>query len=134
LASDTQHSLTSRWRLEAPARLSYTIAHGAQAIVIGTRRWDRNTPTGHWVFSRQLPSLPEPATTWTTARDAHIIARSASTLAVSFADPAIPAFYTLTLDRRTLRPRTLHMIANAHFMTDRYLNFSPSRQIRPPRR
>jgi hypothetical protein len=134
LASGPRYALISRWRLEAPDRTSYTIAGGAGAIVIGRRRWDRNTPSARWVPSPQLPRLPQPATAWTTARDAHIIARSALTLTLSFADPTIPAFYTLTLDRRTLRPRTLHMISNAHFMTDRYLGFSPSRQIRPPRK
>jgi hypothetical protein len=52
---------------------------------------------------------------------------------VSFVDPVLGAFFVLTFDRHTLRPRILHMTASAHFMTDRYAGFSPGRQIRPPR-
>ena len=52
---------------------------------------------------------------------------------VSFADPGLGAFFTATFDGRTLRPRVVHMISNAHFMTDRYLGFNPAREIHPPR-
>jgi len=52
---------------------------------------------------------------------------------VSFADPTVPAYFTLTLDKHTLLPRVLHMVAPAHFMVDRYTGFDAPRAIRPPR-
>jgi hypothetical protein len=132
LASDETHSLVARWRLEAPNRLTYTIKDGAQAIVVGSRRWDRDRAGARWAESAQTP-LPQPNTQWTYAANAHVIARTPRTLTVSFADPTVPAWFTVVFDRGSLRPRVLHMTASAHFMTDRYLNFDRPRAIRPPR-
>jgi copper transport protein len=133
LASDPAHAIVVRWRLERPDRIAYAVAGSAQAVVIGRRRWDRATPHARWQASPQDPRLPQPATQWKYAANAHVIAHNGRWETVSFADPTIPAFFTLTLDAHTLRPRVLHMTAAAHFMTDRYLEFSPAREIRPPR-
>ena len=132
LASDRRHAITATWRLEKPNRVSYVIPGGAQGIVIGARRWDRNTPNGRWRESAQTP-LPQPATQWTSATNAHVLAEGRTTVTVSFADPTIPGFFTVTLDARTLRPRVLRMTAAAHFMTDRYESFNEPPRIRPPR-
>ncbi|HEX7527434.1 MAG TPA: hypothetical protein VF327_14050, partial [Gaiellaceae bacterium] len=132
LASDEAHVLVTRWRLERPNRIAYSIADGAQGIVIGNRRWDRDAPDGRWIESVQTP-LTQPAAQWASATNAHVLARTASTTTVSFVDPTIPGYFTITLDRQTLRLRALHMTASAHFMTDRYLGFNASRAIRPPR-
>ncbi|HET8894981.1 MAG TPA: copper resistance protein CopC [Gaiellaceae bacterium] len=133
LASDPVHSITAVWRLEKPARVAYSIAGGgAQGIVIGDRRWDRLAPGKPWQESPQTP-LPQPATQWTYATSAHVIADTARTTTVSFADPTIPAYFTVTLDKRTLLPSVLHMVAPAHFMVDRYLSFNAPRAIRAPR-
>lgn len=132
IASDESHALVARWRLEQPNRIMYTIAGGAQGIVIGNRRWDRDTPNGRWIESAQTP-LSQPATVWTSATNAHVVAQTSSTLTVAFVDPTIPAYFTVTLDRQTLRLRVLHMTASAHFMTDSYLGFNAPRAIRPPR-
>jgi len=132
LASDPTHELETRWRLERPDRIEYAIAGGPAAVVIGARRWDRSTPKGRWQESAQTP-LPQPATIWTSAASAHVLARTRRTITVSFVDPTIPAFFTVTFDRRTLLPRLLQMTASAHFMTDRYTSFNGPRAIRPPR-
>ncbi len=132
LASDPTHVVLAQWRLERPNRVSYAIARGAQGIVIGSRRWDRDSPRSRWQESAQTP-LPQPATQWTSTANPHVLAQTAKTTTVSFADPTIPAYFTLTLDRRTLLPRLLHMTAPAHFMTDRYVGFNEPRAIRPPR-
>ena len=58
------------------------------------------------------------------ATNAHVIAQTPSTTTVSFADPTIPAYFTVTFDRKTLRPRVMHMTAASHFMTDTYLGFN----------
>jgi copper transport protein len=132
LASDSTHSLVARWTLERPDRVEYSIPGGAQGIVIGTRRWDRDTPHGRWIASAQT-LLPQPATQWTSATNAHVIERTRTTTTVSFVDPGIPAWFTVSFDRRTLRPRVLRMTAAAHFMVDSYLAFNEPRAIRPPR-
>jgi hypothetical protein len=132
LASDPAHAIETHWHLERPNRLTYAIAGGPAAVVIGPRRWDRDTPRGRWVESTQTP-LPQPATQWTHAANAHVLAETRRTITVSFVDPAVPAYFTVTLDRRTLLPRILRMTASAHFMTDRYAGFNEPPAIRPPR-
>lgn len=59
--------------------------------------------------------------------------RTVDRVGADAADPAIPAYFTVTLDRHTLLPRVLHMTASAHFMTETYLGFNEPRAIRPPR-
>jgi hypothetical protein len=128
LASGQGSAIDSRWRVEAPNRLAYVIPGGAQAIVIGGRRWDRETPTGRWIESSQTPALPQPSTQWTFATNAHLLAGDV----LAFADPTIPAFFSIQLGHDG-RPRVLHMTAAAHFMTDRYVTYDSGRALRPPR-
>jgi copper transport protein len=132
LASDLTHAIDTRWRLERPNRFTYAIAGGPDAVVIGPRRWDRDTPHARWIESAQTP-LPQPATQWIYAANAHVLAETRRTITVSFVDPTIPAYFMVTLDRRTLLPCVLHMTASAHFMTDRYAGFNEPPAIRPPR-
>jgi copper transport protein len=132
LASDVTHALVAHWILEKPNRVEYSIPGGAQGIVIGAKRWDREKPRGRWVESAQTP-LTQPATQWTHAANAHVVAQTSTTKIVSFADPTIPAWFTVSFDRRTLRPRVMRMTAAAHFMVDSYLAFNEPRAIRPPR-
>jgi copper transport protein len=132
LASDVTHALVAHWILEKPDRIEYSIAGGAQGIVIGSKRWDRETPTGKWIESDQTP-LPQPATQWTHATNAHVLAQTPDTITISFVDLTIPAWFTVSFDRRTMRPRVLRMTAAAHFMVDTYNAFNEPRAIRPPR-
>jgi hypothetical protein len=62
-----------------------------------------------------------------------VIGRTSRTTTVSFVDPTVPAYFTVTIDRYTLLPRLLHMTASAHFMTHRYVSFDRPRAILPPR-
>ncbi len=133
LASSPTDVIHARWRLERPDRLAYAVTGSGAGIVIGNRRWDRGSAHGRWQRSRQDPALPQPHTQWERATNAHLLSVAGRWETVSFADPGFGAFFTLTFDRRTLRPRVLHMTAAAHFMTDRYLGFSPRREIRAPR-
>jgi copper transport protein len=132
LRSDKTHAITAHWLLEKPNRVEYSIPGGAQGIVIGKRRWDRSTPRARWQESAQT-ILPQPATQWNSATNAHVIADDGATKTVSFADPTIPAYFTVRLDAKTLQPRVLHMTAAAHFMRDSYEAFSLPRAIFPPR-
>jgi copper transport protein len=133
LASSPTDAIVARWRLERPNRLSYLVNGEGGGVVIGTRRWDQQSPHGRWVPSSQNPALPQPNTLWEHATNAHLLSVDGRWETVSFADPELGAFFTATIDRRTLRPRVLHMVAAAHFMTDRYTDFNGAREIRPPR-
>jgi methionine-rich copper-binding protein CopC/putative copper export protein len=132
LASSPTEAITARWRLEQPNRLSYVVEKQGGGIVIGGHRWDQLSAHGRWVPSTQDPPLPEPNTLWEHATNAHLLSVDGRWETVSFADPGLGAFFTVTFDRGTLRPRVLHMVATAHFMTDGYLGFNPAREIHPP--
>ncbi len=134
LASSPTDKIVARWRLEPPNRMSYALDGEGGGIVIGTRRWDRSSLHGRWLARSQNPALPQPNTLWEHATNAHVLFVAGRWETVSFADPALAAFFTATFDRRTLRPRVVHMVAAAHFMTDRYVGFNRARQIRAPRR
>ena len=132
LASDVTHAIVAHWTLEKPNRIEYTIPGGAQGIVIGAKRWDREKPTGRWIESSQTP-LPQPATQWTHATNARVLDQTSTTITVSFVDSTIPAWFTVRFDRKTLLPRFLQMTAAAHFMVETYRTFNAPRAIRPPR-
>jgi hypothetical protein len=77
-------------------------------VIIGARRWDRMSPNGRWRRSAQSP-LHEPEPFWGEGRirNAHVIATrstaSGAVVVVSFFAPAIPAWFTIDVDRRTWR-------------------------------
>jgi copper transport protein len=125
LASSPTNVLISRWRLEAPNRVAYTIRGGSQAVVIGAHRWDRASPRAPWVESSQTP-LPQPTVPFRRATNVWQI----STHDVVFVDPTIPGYFDLEFHER---PTALHMIAAAHFMTDRYVSFGSAPRLRAPR-
>jgi hypothetical protein len=64
--------------------------------------------------------------------NAYLLATTARSYLVSFMNPAVPAWFTLRLDRRTLLPRMLQMTAPAHFMLHRYTAFNAQPRIKPP--
>jgi hypothetical protein len=47
--------------------------------------------------------------------------------------PETPAWFTVVLDRQTLRTLDLRMITTAHFMHDVYGPFNQPFRLRPPR-
>jgi hypothetical protein len=130
LASNPTHRVLTRFEMVAPDRLAYRIRGGQHAIVVGARRWDRS-PGGRWIPSAQTP-LDIPSAPWSIIRDARLIDRTPRLLRVAFLDPTVPAWFDVTLDRRTLRTLDMHMTAAAHFMHDRYLRFNEPLRIVPP--
>lgn len=131
LASSPRNRVVSAFTLEAPNRLEYRIRGGASGIIIGSQRWDR-APGGKWQSSTQEPT-PQPEPIWAGHfTNAFLLHTTASTYVVSFLKPIGPAWFTVTLDRRTLLPRTLHMTAPAHFMTHHYTRFNAPRVVKPP--
>ncbi|MGI8422244.1 MAG: hypothetical protein ACR2MU_08320, partial [Gaiellaceae bacterium] len=131
LSSGTGKALDTLWREESPNRYSYAIRRGPSAIVIGSRRYDK---TGkRWIPGPQQP-LPFPATQWKgPVTNAFLLHQDARTQDVVMLDRGIPAWFTLHIDRRTGRLRSLEMIATAHFMRHDYLGYDEPRRIFPPR-
>jgi hypothetical protein len=137
LRSGPTGGLLTTWRLKAPHDLEYTIRGGADAVVIGERRWDRNDPGAPWRRSQQLPALTVPEPAWgEVATNAHLLGTSTvngrQVWVVSFANPNTPAWFTAWIERKTYRPLQLRMTAAAHFMFHRYLEFNGPLRIRPP--
>jgi hypothetical protein len=136
LASDPEHVVTSSWQVQAPDRLAYQIVKGYSAVVVGKHRWDK-PPGGRWKHSPQLP-LTQPTPPWTTATNAHVLGatkvRGRPALRVSFYDPETPGWFTVVLERKTLRTLELHMITTAHFMHEVYGAFNAAPEIRAPGR
>lgn len=138
LRSKPTGGLLTTWSLKAPNEVEYRIRGGASAIVLGTRRWDRDRPGGAWRRSQQLPALQVPQPAWgALATNAYVLGDGSiggrPVWIVSFANPSIPAWFTAWVERRTYRPLQLRMTAAAHFMFHRYVAFDRPLTIRPPR-
>jgi len=131
LASSPTHAIRARFEVAAPNRLTYRIAGGGEAVVIGGRRWDRASRSEAWIPSPQTP-LRLPTTTWTSVRDARLVASGPRFATVTFLDPHIPAWFEVRVDKRTLRPSEVRMTAASHFMRDRYSHYDAPIRIRPP--
>jgi hypothetical protein len=138
LRSGPRGGILTTWRLRAPNEVTYDIREGASAVVIGRTRWDRDRPGGRWTRSQQLPPLRVPQPSWgDVAVNAHVLgtARVAGrpVWVISFANPTVPAWFTVWIDRVTYRTLRLRMTAAAHFMFHRYVGFDRPLVIRPPR-
>lgn len=137
LASDAIHSVTSTWRIQSPNRVAYTIAGGgADGIVVGDKRWDRDTPQTKWIESPQT-ELTQPLPPWTAARDAHVLGEETfqgrPSWRVSFFDPGTPAWFTIVIEQKTYHTLQSQMITTAHFMHDVYGAFNTTPPITPPK-
>ena len=138
LRSGPTGGLLTTWSLQAPDEVEYRIRGGADAVVLGTRRWDRDRPGAPWRRSQQLPALRVPQPAWgSTATNAYLLrdgrVAGKPVWVVSFANPTTPAWFTAWIDRATYRPLRLRMTAAAHFMTHRYVAFDRPLKIAPPR-
>jgi hypothetical protein len=138
IASDPRHEVTTLWRYGRPDRVSYAILpRGAQAVVIGNRRWDRESPRGRWQESTQDP-VEQPTPPWFSGAiaDAHLlgseIIAGRRVLRISFVEPSAPAWFTLLVNAETYRTASLSMIAQAHFMSQDNADFDAAAAIEPP--
>ena len=132
LASSPRNKVVAEFTLERPNRLEYRIRGGADGIIIGSRRWDRQR-RGKWVPSPQ-DVTPQPEPIWAGhSTNAYLLEATPTTYVVSFFKPTGPVWFTVWLDRRTFLPRTLRMTAAAHFMTHRYTRFNAPPTIKAPR-
>jgi hypothetical protein len=128
--------ISTTWREVAPNRMSYSIAGGSSAVLIGPHRWDRAAGSTRWLRSPQDP-VSAPAIPWgTDARDVAKLApaagRQGKDLRFALFEPSIPAWYEVTVDARTFHLRSVHMTAPSHFMRDDYVAYDGVAGIVPP--
>jgi copper transport protein len=138
LASAPGNATTTVYRMQAPNRVDGVEREsGAAEIIIGNRRWDRDSASSRWEESPAVV-VRQPSVPWSPiVRDAHLvgdaIVAGRPAKLVSFMDPNTPAWYTIAVDDRTGRALSMDMIATAHFMHEDYRGFDAPLSIRPPR-
>ena len=128
--------ISTTWREVAPDRMSYSIAGGSSAVLIGAHRWDRAAGSARWLRSPQDP-VSAPALPWgTDIRNVVMLdpaaGRQGKDLRFALFEPSIPAWYEVTLDAQTFRLRSVHMTAPSHFMRDDYVAYDGIAGIAPP--
>jgi hypothetical protein len=132
--------LGTRYRLEAPNRFAYRTSGAAESIVIGRRQWFRS---GGPLFERQAFGGGGPGFRtrswfrWTSYARFVWLLRSESSgrqrlLHLALMDEATPVWYRLWLDPATMRVVRVRMIAEGHFMTQRFHSFNEPLRIEPP--
>ena len=137
LASAPGNATTTLYRMQAPNRISgIERGSGAGEVIIGGRRWDRDSASAAWAESDAVP-IRQPSVPWPPlVRDAHLLGdatvRGRAVSLVSFRDNT-PAWYTIAIDRANGRPLFMDMIATAHFMHEDYSGFDAPIRIVPPR-
>jgi copper transport protein len=125
LASTPTNGQTTRFKLVAPDRLAYQTKGGPAAVVIGTRRWDRDSSRAPWVESAQT-RLDVMQPYWGNPTNVHEIAPNVLT----FVDRRVPAWFRVTLTGA--RPQRVQMTAAGHFMVERYVGIDVPLGISPP--
>ena len=138
LRSGPTGGLLTTWSLKAPNEVEYRIKGGADAIVLGTKRWDRDNARAPWRRSQQLPALQVPQPAWgAVATNAHVLGqgtiRGKPVWIASFANPNTPAWFTAWIDKQTSLPLKLRMTAAGHFMFHDYVAFNQPLTIKPPK-
>jgi hypothetical protein len=135
LASGPGQEVTSLWRIVSPDRVSYSISGGSGAVIIGDKRWDRESAAKKWVESEQVP-LTQPLPFWAEVSDPHLLGSGRfgghAVWEVSFFDPVSLAWFEIAVEKSTDRTLDLHMTGTAHFMHDTYGSFNAPLAIDRP--
>jgi hypothetical protein len=130
LASGPKYAARTVWTVVAPDRLTYQVANGPAAVIIGNRRWDR-LPGAGWQESEQTP-IHQPTPFWTSWTDAHVLEATRSAWRVSFFDSKAHAWFELIIAKRSLRTLETRMNTTAHFMHEVFGKFNAPLKITPP--
>lgn len=127
------------YRVRAPDRMTYTTNRGIESVIVGRRQWFRS-PSLPWEARDYGAGLAFRTRTWfrwtTYARAVRLLGlrreRGRPVAVLALADLATPVWFRLVVDRGTRRILRARMIAEAHFMTQRYRAFNRPLTIRPP--
>jgi copper transport protein len=132
----------TNYRLRAPNRMAYRTNGLVQSVVVGATQWTRGQPSVPWQkdeYGGGLPFRTRSWFTWTTyARYVYLLTerrqRGRPVVIVGLMDPGTPAWWRLTIDRRTHRVLEDRLVTYGHFMTQRFSAFNRPLRIEPPRR
>jgi copper transport protein len=128
------------YRLKAPNRMAYRTNGKVRSIVVGVTQWTRGQPSVPWQrdkFGGGLPFRTRSWFTWTTyARYTYLLGERTAggrrVAIVALMDPGTPAWWRLTVDRRTHRVLEDRLVTYGHFMTQRFTAFNQPLRIEPP--
>jgi hypothetical protein len=135
LGSSPTQVVDTTYYAVAPNRLKFVIQGEGEAILIGSKRWDRNA-TGPFKESAGSPINPI-SPYWTPlVQDATVLGSATvegrAVWKISFADPQTPGFFTIWVDKTSHRTLELEMTAAAHFMHHTYSKFNAPIRVEPP--
>lgn len=128
------------YRLVAPDRLSFTTAAGVRGITIGGRQWLLQPELG-WRQEPYAGGGPPFRTRsffrWTSyARSVRLLRVSGQsgnrTAEIALMDPGTPVWTRLTIDLATYRVLAARVIADAHFMDQRFSAFDAGLSVTRP--
>lgn len=131
------------YELRAPDRMAYRTSLGGRAIVIGKREWDKPMSATPWKLSRFRGGGPPFQTltwfAWTPyAESVRLLGISRQgghrVGEVALYEPGAPVWWRLRIDLSSMRAANSHLIAQGHFMTQRYYGFNRPVAISPPPR
>lgn len=136
----------SHYRLQAPNRFSIRTNLGARSITVGKHTWEtheagRVTARTHWVRSRYAGGGPGFRTSgwfrWTPyARAVRLLGYSREhgrrIAEIALYDQGTPAWWRFRIDLGSMRSTDSRLIAQGHYMTQRYYDYNRPLQIAPP--
>jgi hypothetical protein len=128
------------YRLKAPDRMAYETNGQVQSVVVGATQWTRGQPTVPWQKGEYGGGLPFRTRSWFAwtnyARHVYLLAERTQAgrrvAVVGLMDPGTPAWWQLTIDRRTNRVVEDRLVTYGHFMTQRFTAFNQPLRIEPP--
>jgi hypothetical protein len=129
------------YELKAPDRMAYRTSLGGRAIVIGKRDWGQTTGDSSWQLSRfgggGAPFQTQTWFAWTpyaeSVRLLGISNQDGRRIAeVALYEPGAAVWWRLRIALSSLRAKSSHLIAQGHFMTQRYYHFNRPVAISPP--
>jgi hypothetical protein len=130
--------LRTDYELEAPDRLQYSFATGAETVFVGATRYSRDGPADQWKAEYSAP-IHVPSLIWEqeTIQGARIVgteqADGVQTQVVTFFEELDggPIWFRLWIDSHGL-VRRAEMRGPGHFMDHRYFDFDGQISIAPP--
>lgn len=139
ISSGPGAAVAVRFRLAAPNRMAYRTG-GGEAIVVGRREWSRTADLPLWTrrqFGAGIPFSTRRWFRWTVyARSIRLLGvrreHDRRIAEVALMDHATPLWFRLWVDLSTMRVHRARMIADGHFMTQRFSRFNQPLTIKPP--
>ena len=136
LESAPGRAITTIWRMAAPDRLTYSIAGGSSAVIIGAQRWDRPAEASAGCAQRRSGSTSRRFRGARASLSVVLLdppaGQRGKTIRFAMFEPAIPAWYEATVDARTFHLRSVLMAAPSHFMRHDFLGYGESLSIVSP--